>query len=110
MKRIALCTFFLLVMVYAAFAQGALPDYIQIDQTDLAPEGLVYDEANGRFLISSLSEGTVYAVADDGTTTPFIEDPNLISSALTLRGDAMYLLYGHESEIVRVDGFETGAP
>lgn len=81
MKSIALSAIMALIFAFSAFAQDAPPEHIQIDRTDLAPEGLVYDEANGRFLISSLSDGTIHAVADDGTTTPFIEDENLISSA-----------------------------
>jgi sugar lactone lactonase YvrE len=56
------------------------PERIRLKQRDFMPEGIEYDARNARFLLSSLAEGTVFAVADDGTVTPFIEDEALISS------------------------------
>jgi len=46
----------------------------------LFPVGVAYDPAAGRFLISSLSQGTVTAVKDDGTMQPFVEDAALVST------------------------------
>src|SRR5258708_37247768 len=46
----------------------------------LFPVGVAYDPAGGRFLVSSLSQGTVTAVKDDGTLQPFVEDAALVST------------------------------
>ncbi len=56
------------------------PDLILAAQPGLFPEGIEYDAANGRFLLGSIGEGTVYAVSDDGTFQPFIEDEDLLST------------------------------
>jgi hypothetical protein len=39
-----------------------------------------YDTKNKRFLVGSLAQGTVFVVANDGTLTPFVQDPDLKSS------------------------------
>jgi DNA-binding beta-propeller fold protein YncE len=56
------------------------PDRVTAVREGLFPEGVEYDSVNGRFLVSSTSEGTVYAVADDGTVTPFIQDGRIPAS------------------------------
>lgn len=56
------------------------PERILLARQDLAPEGIEYDVQGGRFLISSMAEGTVFEVAEDGSLTPFIEDQDLIAS------------------------------
>jgi sugar lactone lactonase YvrE len=64
-----------------ALAQdGALPDRIDVEREGFHPEGIEYDAAGERFLLGSLTEGTIFAVTDDSTITPFIEDPDLLSS------------------------------
>jgi len=73
----------LAIFLSAAIAwagEDSLPNRISIQHENLSPEGIEYDPLNERFLLSSMSEGTVFAVADDGTITPFIEDEDLISS------------------------------
>lgn len=57
-----------------------LPERVTVSHEGLFPEGVEYDGANNRFLVSSTSEGTVYAVDDEGTLTPFIEDERIPSS------------------------------
>lgn len=57
-----------------------LPDRVVVSREGLFPEGVEYDPVNGRFFVSSTSEGTVYAVADDGSMTPFIVDDRIPSS------------------------------
>jgi sugar lactone lactonase YvrE len=42
---------------------------------------LEYDEGSGRFLLGSLTEGTIHKVADDGTLEPFIEDAEFLMTA-----------------------------
>ncbi len=59
-------------------AEENLPDRIRAERRDFLPEGIEYD--GEQFLLSSMAEGTVFAVADDGTLTPFIEDSDLIAS------------------------------
>ncbi|HEX6995979.1 MAG TPA: SMP-30/gluconolactonase/LRE family protein [Gammaproteobacteria bacterium] len=59
---------------------GALPDTIVIERGGFIPEGIEYDTANGRILVGSLAEGTVFEIAPDGTMTPVIEDMDLVSS------------------------------
>jgi hypothetical protein len=44
------------------------------------PEGVEYDQANGRFLTGSLAEGTIFEIARDGSVVPFVTDPELKSS------------------------------
>ncbi len=56
------------------------PDLILVAQPGLFPEGIEYDVANGRFLLGSIGEGTIYTVNDDGSFQPFIEDDDLLSS------------------------------
>jgi len=44
------------------------------------PEGVEYDQANGRFLTGSLVEGTIFEIKRDGSVVPFAIDPELKSS------------------------------
>lgn len=44
------------------------------------PEGIEYDQANGRFLSGSLAEGTIFEIGLDGSVVPFIRDADLVSS------------------------------
>jgi hypothetical protein len=44
------------------------------------PEGIEYDQANGRFLTGSLAEGSIFVIGRDGSVTPFITDSSLVSS------------------------------
>jgi sugar lactone lactonase YvrE len=44
------------------------------------PEGIEYDQANGRFLTGSLAEGTIFEIGRDGSVVPFIKDGDLTSS------------------------------
>ena len=82
MKKVLLVIMLLLLAVVPqAFAQEAeLPDLIMAAHPGIHPEGIEWDAENERFLTGSLTEGTIFAVADDGTVTPFIEDENLLAS------------------------------
>lgn len=44
------------------------------------PEGIEYDQASRRFLTGSLAEGSIFEIALDGSVTPFVTDPALVSS------------------------------
>jgi sugar lactone lactonase YvrE len=63
-----------------AAAADAPATLITLKAPGSLPEGIEYDTKNKRFLVGSLSEGTVYTVASDGTRKPFIQDPDLKSS------------------------------
>lgn len=52
----------------------------------LYPEGVEFDNLNGRFLVSSTSQGTVFIVGPDGLLTPLVTDPR-IPSSLGLEAD-----------------------
>src|SRR6187549_4133479 len=57
-----------------------LPALIMANRTGFHPEGIAWDADNHRFLTSSLTEGTIFEVADDNTVTPFIEDKDLVAT------------------------------
>lgn len=65
--------------VSPVFAQE-IPEQVLIEHPGLFPEGVEWDSAGNRFLVGSLSEGTIFEVLDDGTINPFIEDADLKSS------------------------------
>jgi sugar lactone lactonase YvrE len=78
MPFLAMCVIFL--MITMAVAQENPPSRIQVRGENRNPEGLECDFPAQRFLLSSLAEGTVYAVDYEGNATPFIEDQNLVMS------------------------------
>lgn len=61
-------------------ATDELPARIALNSPGLLPEGVEYDTRNNRFLVGSLSKGTIFIVERDGALKPFIEDPELKSS------------------------------
>lgn len=64
----------------APSADSGMPASIVAERGAFIPEGIEYDKANGRFLTGSLAEGTIFEIDGDGTMTPFVEDPELVSS------------------------------
>jgi hypothetical protein len=68
-------------------AATAAPDAVSFTRAALYPEGVEYDSKRSRFLVTSLREGIVGAVSDDGTYKVFVQDPNMIS-AIGIRIDA----------------------
>ena len=53
---------------------------ITVERGGFIPEGIEYDQANGRFLTGSLAEGTIFVIERDGSVVPFIRDADLVSS------------------------------
>lgn len=53
---------------------------ITAERGGFIPEGVEYDQANGRFLTGSLAEGTIFMIERDGSVMPFIRDSDLVSS------------------------------
>jgi sugar lactone lactonase YvrE len=65
----------------APVASGmTMPDVIEVERGGFIPEGIEYDQANGRFLTGSLAEGTIFEIGTDGSLMPFVMDPELVSS------------------------------
>ena len=59
----------------------AAPAVVAFTQAGLYPEGVQYDAANSRFLVTSLTTGRVGQVKDDGNySTAFPDDPKLVSA------------------------------
>ncbi|MCC6614175.1 MAG: hypothetical protein IT320_11905 [Anaerolineae bacterium] len=57
-----------------------LPSEVAFTEPGIMPEGVEWDAANERFLVGSLSTGTIRAISDDETIEPFIEDDELAST------------------------------
>ena len=70
------------LLIAAIFSTGChrKPDSIWIQKPGLYPEGVEYDSQRHQFFVSSLTEGTIGIVDDEGNYTPFIEDKRLIST------------------------------
>ena len=64
----------------APAADGGIPDRIVAERGGFIPEGIEYDQANGRILTGSLSEGSIYEIGTDGSVTAIVRDPELVSS------------------------------
>lgn len=56
------------------------PAQVNFTQAGLYPEGTQYDDAGGRFLVSSQTTGRIGQVKDDGTYSQFADDAQLIST------------------------------
>lgn len=81
-------TYFNLLICIVLFFSGCededmdtqLPDTIQFSSQSLYPEGFDYDAGNKAFLVSSITQGDVFKVDQNGQISRFIIDPSLISS------------------------------
>lgn len=56
---------------------GALPARIVAERGGFIPEGVEYDQANGRLLTGSIAEGTIFEIHGDGSMTAVVSDPEL---------------------------------
>jgi sugar lactone lactonase YvrE len=59
---------------------ASAPSKITVPQPALSPEGIQYDEANKRFIVSSRTQGRIGTVRDDSTYTALADDPRLVST------------------------------
>ena len=65
-----------------------------IFQDNLFPESVEYNPKTEQFLLSSLTEGTIFATNNDGSVSPFIEDERFISTgglAIDEKQDRLYI-------------------
>ncbi len=63
------------------------PEVVSFTKAALYPEGVEYDAKRNSFLVTSLREGIIGEVKDDGTYKELIKDPNFVS-AIGIRIDA----------------------
>ena len=56
------------------------PAKITVPQRALSPEGIQYDAANQRFIVSSRTQGRIGTVRDDSTYTQLADDARLVST------------------------------
>ena len=64
----------------AMSAAPSLPDTISFKKEALYPEGVEYDAANNRFLVTSLREGVVGTVTPDGIYNALFQDSQMVSA------------------------------
>ncbi|KAB2861211.1 MAG: SMP-30/gluconolactonase/LRE family protein [Anaerolineae bacterium] len=80
------CTLLLMIAILmvgnfpVAAQSDGLPDEIVYRFPNHFPEGIAWDSAHERFLLGSLTVGTIVAVTDDGTVTPFVEFDTPVST------------------------------
>jgi len=65
----------------------ATPDVVSFKQAMLYPEGVDWDADRKRFMVTSIRQGIVGTVTDDGTYSVFAQDPRMVS-AVGIRIDA----------------------
>ena len=70
-----------------AKSEAKTPDVVSFKRANLYPEGVDWDASNNRFLVTSIREGVVGAVTDDGNYTVFAQDQRMVS-AVGIRIDA----------------------
>lgn len=82
---------------------------ITAERGGFIPEGIEYDEDNGRFLTGSLSEGTIFVIERDGRVVPFIRDADLVSSVgIEADEDRDRLLVANSNSVVFNDQNASG--
>lgn len=69
-----------LLLAAATAAAQTLPDTVRIGAPGLHPEGIEWDAPRERFLVGSITRGTVTAVRDDGSLDTLVADPAITSS------------------------------
>jgi sugar lactone lactonase YvrE len=80
LKMFVAAVLVLMVFVSSVLAQDDAMGDIVVEDPSLYPEGIEWDADGGRYLITSLTRGTVTEVFDDGTFNAFIEDDDIISA------------------------------
>lgn len=58
----------------------SLPSSIVASRGGFIPEGIEYDQLNGRILTGSLTEGSILEIHPDGRVSTVLTDPELVSS------------------------------
>lgn len=88
---------------------NATVNVITAERGGFIPEGIEYDEDNGRFLTGSLAEGTIFVIEREGRVVPFIEDDELVSSVgIEVDEDRDRLLVTNSNSAMFTDQTVTG--
>ena len=88
---------------------AAAGEVITAERGGFIPEGIEYDEDNGRFLTGSLAEGTIFVIERDGSVVPFVMDEELVSSVgIEVDEDRDRLLVANSNSAVFGDQNATG--
>ncbi len=87
------------------WSSNQLPDLILANNPGMHPEGIEWDDNSQRFLVGSLTMGSVFAVDDDGTVTPFVESDNLSAGSVGIHIDkySNRLLVAHSNLFSLID-------
>lgn len=82
MKRLGIVIVVLLMLAIPLVSaqEDELPDLVLAANPGMHPEGIEWDAEGERFLVGSLTMGTIFAVDDEGNVEPFVEDENLMAS------------------------------
>jgi sugar lactone lactonase YvrE len=72
---------------YSNAQDATNPDVVSFKKTGLYPEGIDWDADRKRFMVTSIGQGQVGMVTDDGTYTVFAQDQRMVS-AVGIRIDA----------------------
>jgi hypothetical protein len=83
MKKVSIVLLVLLMLaipLVSAQEDDELPDLVLAANPGMHPEGIEWDAEGERFLVGSLTMGTIFAVDDEGNVEPFVEDENLMAS------------------------------
>ena len=76
-----------------------LPEQVVVEVPSLLPEGIEWDKEGGRFLLGSLSQGTIHQVTDDmGTVSAFIQSDAFVSTVGIELDEANYRLLINNSD------------
>lgn len=78
--RTAVGAALLTALAAAPLAAQQLPDTVLVEEPGLHPEGVEWDAERSRFLVSSVTRGTVTAVEDDGSLATLVEDTAIAAS------------------------------
>jgi sugar lactone lactonase YvrE len=106
LKLVSLILVFSVALPFALAQSEQLPELIVAERPGFHPEGIVWDTDHERFLTGSFTEGTIFAIEDDGTVTPFIEDEDLVTTlGLHIDWDRLLVANAEASE----DPESTGA-
>jgi len=91
-------------------AAQALPDTVRIEAAALHPEGVEWDAARGRFLVTSVTRGSVTAVRDDGSHVTLAEGPEGLGAiGVHLDAERDRVLAAHADVSVFQDTASAGA-
>jgi len=82
-KYLASCLLAIFAGILGACTQDMVktpPALVSFNSPSLYPEGVAWDAAHKRFLVTSIHKGVMGAVKEDGSYSVFARDPHMVSS------------------------------